>query len=63
MSGFPMVTIQRIQNVDLVYSKMLENGYPENKLNTLTDITKDHNEEAWSEYFPQAYKWLVGFSA
>lgn len=52
-----------IPYVDLVYNKMSENGYPENKLNTLTDTTKDHNEAAWSEYFPQAYKWLVGFSA
>lgn len=51
-----------IPYVDLVYNKMSENGYPENKLNTLTDTTKDHNEAAWSEYFPQAYKWLVGFA-
>lgn len=52
-----------IPYVDLVYNKMSENGYPEDKLNTLTDTTKDHNEAAWSEYFPQAYKWLVGFNA
>ena len=52
-----------IPYVDLVYNKMSENGYPENKLNALTDTTKDHNEAAWSEYFPLAYKWLVGFSA
>ena len=52
-----------IPYVDLVYNKMSENGYPENKLNTLTDTTKNHNEEAWSEYFPQAFKRLVGFAA
>lgn len=52
-----------IPYVDLVYNKMLENSYPEDKLNTLTDTTKDHNEAAWSEYFPKAYKWLVGFVA
>ncbi|MGN0551722.1 MAG: alpha-amylase family glycosyl hydrolase [Acutalibacteraceae bacterium] len=52
-----------IPYVDLVYNKMTENVYPENKLNTLTDTTKDHNEAAWSEYFPLAFKWLVGFAA
>ena len=51
-----------ITYVDLVYNKMSENGYPEDKLSTLTDTTKDHNEAAWSEYFPLAYKWLVGFA-
>lgn len=50
-----------IPYVDLVYNKMLENNYPKNKLYSLTDTTKEHNEAAWSEYFPQAYKWLVGF--
>ena len=52
-----------IPYVDLVYNKMSENGYPKDKLNSLTDTTKDHNEAAWSEYFPQSYKWLVGFAA
>ncbi|MGN0476689.1 MAG: alpha/beta hydrolase-fold protein, partial [Ruminococcus sp.] len=41
-----------IPYVDLVYNKMLEKGYPKDKLKTLTDTTKDHNEAAWSEYFP-----------
>lgn len=50
-----------IPYVDLVYNKMSENGYPKDKLNALTDTTKEHNEAAWSEYFPLAYKWLVGF--
>ncbi|MGN0173256.1 MAG: alpha/beta hydrolase-fold protein [Acutalibacteraceae bacterium] len=50
-----------IPYVDLVYNRMIENSYPKDKLNALTDNTKDHNEAAWSEYFPQAYKWLVEF--
>ena len=52
-----------IPYVDLVYNKMSENSIPKDKLNKLIDTTKDHNEAAWSEYFPQAYKWLVGFTA
>lgn len=51
-----------IPYVDLVYNKMSENGYPKDKLNSLTDTTKEHNEAAWSEYFPLAYKWLVRFA-
>ena len=52
-----------IPYVDLVYNKMSENSFPKDKLNKLIDTAKDHNEAAWSEYFPQAYKWLVGFTA
>ena len=52
-----------IPYVDLVYNKMSENSFPKDKLNKLIDTAKDHNEAAWSGYFPQAYKWLVGFTA
>ena len=47
--------------VGFVKDKMIECGYPTDKINSLSDSTQSHNEKAWSKYFPQAYKWLVGF--
>lgn len=48
--------------IGIVKDEMLKNGYPEEKINTLIDSTQSHNEKAWSKYFPEAYKWLVGFN-
>lgn len=47
--------------VDFVKNAMVENGYPEEKINTLVDESQPHSESAWAKYFPQAYSWLVGF--
>lgn len=44
-------------------NKMIECGYPEDKLNTLVDQSQTHSESAWAKYFPQAYQWLVGYTA
>lgn len=47
--------------VDFMYGALTGHGYPEEKLNTLVDPTQFHTESAWAEYFPEAYRWLVGF--
>lgn len=49
--------------IGFVKDAMIKNGYPEEKINTLTDPTQSHNESAWAKYFPQAYQWLVGYDA
>lgn len=48
-----------IPYVNLVYDKMIENGFPESKIKKLTDTGMKHNEAAWKKYFPTAFKWLV----
>ncbi len=49
--------------IDFVKNTMIDQGYPEEKINTLTDPSQTHSESAWSKYFPQAYQWLVGFES
>lgn len=39
---------------------MVDNGYDSNSIATCIDMVQVHNEGAWRQYFPQAYKWLVG---
>lgn len=47
--------------VDFIYGALTGRGYPKDRLNTLIDPAQLHTESAWAEYFPDAYRWLVGF--
>ncbi len=40
---------------------LLAEGYPSANIETHVDPNKNHNEAAWAQYFPIAYRWLVGF--
>ncbi len=46
--------------VDIIKNGLIDHGYDGDKIATLVDPNKNHNESAWSQYFPVAYRWLVG---
>lgn len=45
--------------VDIIKNQMLKDGYPEAKIKTLVVPGNTHNESAWAEVFPYAYKWFI----
>jgi predicted alpha/beta superfamily hydrolase len=45
--------------VDTMYTILVDNGYPSNRIATHVDLNRGHNESAWAAHFPIAYSWLT----
>ena len=46
--------------VALIHDTLIANEYSPDAIATMVDLSRGHNENAWSYYFPIAYQWLVG---
>ena len=44
-----------------IKNALINEGYPSENINTHIDANRGHNEAAWAQYFPIAYRWLVNF--
>jgi metallo-beta-lactamase class B len=47
--------------VGIMKDELVDRGYDADRIGTYVDPKKDHNENAWAQYFPIAYRWLVGY--
>jgi hypothetical protein len=50
--------------MSISFERLIDHGYDEIKNRHLVDPNKNHNESAWSQYFPVAYRgcWFIAYN-